>query len=346
MAVHRLAARPEALLRRAWPLGSLVALVLLVAVAVPGISGDLEGAVGLALINIVLVVGLYTFVGTSGVMSFGHVTYMAIGAYTCGILTIPTIARPVLIPNVPGFVPDTAMATVPAVLIGGAVAALAGLLVGIPIVRLNGIAAGIALFAVLLVANVIFNNWELGTGGAGTLTRVPTDLTVTGNAGWGLRLRGAREDEPAARSTGVGVTRERLGAMTLSAFLTGIGGALYTHYVGSFSADSFFLSTTFLLLAMLVVGGINSLAGAVCGTLVISAVSYVLDRWTNGLPVGPLAIHIPTGTREIFVAVLMLVILLLWPDGITRGRELPLPARRRAAGWPGAPTPILEQEPR
>ena len=330
-------------LRTAWPLVGLLALVSLGALTLTTLSPALDQPVTGALINLILVVGLYIFVGNSGVLSFGHVTFMAIGAYVCGLLTIPTIARGVLIPDVPSFIPAMAMGTVPALLIGAVIAAGVGLLVGIPIVRLNGLSAGLAMFAVLLTANVVFTAWQPGPGGGGTLTRVPTDSSV-GNtlawalgaivvaylfqgSRWGIRLRGSREDEPAARSLGVSVMPERLYAMVLSAFITGIGGGLYAHYVGSFTPDDFFISITFVLLAMLVVGGINSLAGAVIGTLVISAITYVFSQWANDQPVGPITLKVPSGTSQLVVSVVMVAVLLIRPDGITRGHELTWPRR-------------------
>lgn len=299
----------------------------------------------LALIHLILVVGLYTFVGNSGVVSFGHVTFMAVGAYVCGILTIPMIARAVMIPNVPQFIRDIELSTPVGVLVGGIVAAVLGLLLGIPLVRLSGLAAGLAMFAVLLITNVVLRAWEPGASGGGTLSRVPTDTTFLDallwllaaiviayffqRSRWGLRLRASREDEQAARSLGVGVMRERLISFSLSAFIMGIGGGLFSHYVGSFTPDSFFIATTILTLGMLVVGGINSLAGAVVGALIISTLSYVLGRWTDGQPVGPITLTLPPGTSQISVAVLMLLFLILRPEGLTKGREFTLRALGR-----------------
>jgi len=339
-------------MRAAWPIVSLLALVSAIALILPGVSAGLSGAVVAALINLILVVGLYVFVGNSGVLSFGHVTFMAVGAYVCAILTIPTIARAIMIPNVPSFVPKTAIATIPAILAGALLAGVLGVIVGVPIVRLTGLSAGLAMFAVLLAANVVFSNWSPGPGGAGILTRVPTDLTVAGTlmwallamilaylfqrSRWGLRLRGSRDDEHAARSLGVNVTAQRLQAMVLSAFITGIGGALYGHYVGSFGPDAFYIPTTFLVLAMLVVGGIDSLAGAVVGTLVISVISYALNQWTNDLPVGPITLKLPAGSSQLVVALLMLGILIVRPAGLMRGRETALP--RLLAGAPRSKT--------
>ena len=63
-----------------------------------------SGVVVVALINLILVVGLYVFVGNSGVFSFGSIGFAAIGAYTAGLLTIPSDQKEILQPDLPGFI--------------------------------------------------------------------------------------------------------------------------------------------------------------------------------------------------------------------------------------------------
>ena len=81
----------------------------------------------------------------------------------------------------------------------------------------------------------------------------------------------ARTRPPRARSASA-LARERTIAFVLSAFFVGVAGALFGMFIGSFNPDAFFLNITFLMVAMLVIGGMTSLAGAVVGTLAISAV--------------------------------------------------------------------------
>ena len=88
---------------------------------------------------------------------------------------------------------------------------------------------------------------------------------------WALALRASREDEVAARACGVQIVRQRLIAFVISAFVTGIAGVLYGHFLGTLRVESFYLDLTFLLVTMLVVGGMRSLTGAVAGTIGISA---------------------------------------------------------------------------
>ena len=330
---------------RSWGLVSLILLLLILAGIVTGLSGDAERTMTVGLINLVLVVGLYVFIGNSGVVSFGHVSFMAIGAYVAGLLTIPAIAKPVIIPNMPDFVLNNTLGTTESILIAGAVAALFGLIVGIPLVRLTGLAAGIGMFAVLLIVNNVFTHFEPSPSGSGSLTRVPTETSLYSALVWslvaltiayffqtsrvGLLLRATREDAVAATAIGINVARYRLAAMVVSAFITGLGGALFAQYVGTFGADAFFLQVTFLTLAMLVIGGVNSLSGVVVGTAFITVISHVLDRWVNGDSVAGISIDLPPGAREIAVALIMVAVLVLRPQGLTGGREFEWPFKTK-----------------
>jgi branched-chain amino acid transport system permease protein len=133
----------------------------------------------------------------------------------------------------------------------------------------------------------------------------------------------------ASRAIGVGVHGERRIAFVVSAFFSGIAGGLFAQFIGSFNAPSFYLNITFLVVVMLVVGGIKSLSGAVIGTIFISAVSALLLRAERGFD---FIIHVPgrPGLREVVLAVIMLTILILRPSGITAGREITWPFGRRA----------------
>ena len=297
------------------------------------------------LINLILVVGLYVFVGNSGIVSFGQVSFMAVGAYVCGMFTIPLIAKKVIIPNAPSIFQTTVLGTTVAVIIAGLVAAVFAAICSVPLMRLSGIGASIGTLALLLIVNTFFANWKPGTSGGGNLTRIPTDLTVGYVLVWallallvaffyqrtrfGLRLRAAREDEVAARAVGVNVRGERRIAFTISGLMFGVGGALYGHSVGSFSAADFFLPITFLTLAMLVVGGMLSITGAVVGTVLLSLVAFVFNQWQNGNAIFGLLINVPDGIRDLVVASVLIVVLLLRPDGLTKGRDLWLPRALR-----------------
>ena len=99
----------------------------------------------------------------------------------------------------------------------------------------------------------------------------------------GLLLRASREDEVAARAAGVDIVRHRWIAFTLSAFLSGVSGVLLAHFLGTVRVETYYLDLTFLIIAMLVIGGAGSLTGAVFGALAISAADRSVARRRGGL---------------------------------------------------------------
>jgi branched-chain amino acid transport system permease protein len=144
----------------------------------------------------------------------------------------------------------------------------------------------------------------------------------------GRVLRATREDAAAARAIGVSVHRQRMWAFTLSGALAGFAGGLYVHFLGFINANDVYLDLTFLTLAMLVVGGMTSLFGAVVGALAVSGLDSFLSRAEDGIDVG-FTIDAPQGTRLIFLGAIMALVLILRPSGITGGREVSVAWLRR-----------------
>jgi len=266
---------------------------------------------------------------------------MAIGAYAGAILVIPAGTKEFVLPELPSFLAKVHLDPLPATIAAGGVAAVVALVFSIPLARLTGLTAGLATFAVLSIVNVVSRNWEQVTHGTAGVSGIPTTTTVWVALAWaflamaaawglqrsrvGLRLRASREDEAGARSVGIGVSRERTIAFVVSAFFVGAAGAIFGMFIGSFNPDAFFLNITFLMVAMLVIGGMTSLAGAVVGTIVISGVSEVLRRLEGGFDLGLVQVSARPGLREVGLAVVMLAVLILRPSGLTSGRELTWP---------------------
>jgi branched-chain amino acid transport system permease protein len=103
-----------------------------------------------------------------------------------------------------------------------------------------------------------------------------------GRTRWGRLLRATRENEPAAQAAGVGVHGQRLRAFVLSGGPAGLSGGLLVHALGSMTTEQVYLELTFLTLAMLVVGGMSSLWGAVVGALVVSFLDTYPSRPASG----------------------------------------------------------------
>jgi branched-chain amino acid transport system permease protein len=324
-----------------WPNFGLVA-PMAVGVALVSLGAPSLQTIGVgALVNLVMVVGLQTFWGNSGVLSFGHVAFVAVGAYCTALLTIPLSTRAFVLPHLPGVLAHRETSFVMATVVAAVVAAAVAGLLSLPLMRLSGTAAGIASFAMLIIVQDIASNWSSVTGGLGTLTGVPTDLTLWKAYAWsviviagagaysasrsGKRLQASREDEVAALALGVKVTRERRVAFIVSGAMTGVAGSMYAHWLGAFGPDDFYVDLTRLITIMLIIGGLRSVSGAVVGSVVMSAVVVVLNRWESGQSVGFLSIPVPTGFSNLLLSLVLVLILLRRPDGITRSRELSWP---------------------
>lgn len=335
------------MVRRLPSLLPLVALILLAALvgSTFSLSGQLDVTTGL--VQMCIVIGIYAFIGVTGVFSFGHVGFVAVGAYLSGLLAVPLAQKELLYPDLPGFLATAELDPLLAICAGGVAAALVGLALAPAFSRLSGLSAALATFAMLVIVHVIARNYEALTRGTKGVLGVPKETTLWGAALWaiaclvvvflfqtsraGLQLRAAREDEVAARAMGVRVGLLRGVALVLSALIVGVAGGLYGQSLGSFNPDVFYLDLTFLTLAMLVVGGVNSLSGAVVGALLLTFLSQVLRDVEASLD--------RPGLTEVCFALILILILALRPSGITGGKELRLRLPARRGGRPGKARP-------
>ena len=298
-----------------------------------------------ALVDVVIVVGLYVFVGNSGVLSFGHISFVAVGAFGAGLATIPTDVKRNILPDLFPLIARHSIGNVESLLLAAGLGGVFALLVGLPLMRLSGLAAGIATFAVLgITHNVLLYYTKIGPG-AGTMTSIPettglaqalVGAVVAIAAAWlyqlcraGRMLRASREDAAVAQAVGVRVHRQRLLAFTLSGAICGFGGGLLVHELGTISAEAVYLDLTFLTLAMLVIGGTGSLLGAVVGALLISGLDSFLVNAENGVHVLGSKLDLHSGSSLVVLGALMALILVLRPSGLTGGGEARLPRR----GW-------------
>ncbi len=337
-------ARLEGLLRTIWtPLllsGFMVAIWLVISQIVDDVFYSQEAEKFFLRLLIVLALGMFS--GNSGVLSFGQVAFVAVGAYTSALLTIPTAIKQFTFLSMPHVLKDWVF---PAqynawegTLAGGIAALVVALVFGVPIVRLIGVAAGIATLAILVAMNVFIQQTSSITRGTSTMIGVPQTTTLRTTmiyviaaiaVAWvfkqsrvGLRLRASRENDRAARSVGVNVPRERYLAFALSGFVCGVVGALYGHYFITFSYLDFYFDLTFLTIAMLVVGGMGSVTGAVVGTSFLTVIYVFFQRFeVNGIA----GATVPSGTADVVMALALLVALILRPKGLTAGREIPWP---------------------
>jgi branched-chain amino acid transport system permease protein len=341
---------------RSWvPLIGVVVILGVVALIGTAVSVSTQQDFITALVSATIVYGLYVFVGNSGVISFGHISFVAVGAFAAGILSLPTDQKTFTLPGLYPFLAQHTVGNLVSLLIAFGAGALFALIIGFPLMRLNGIAAGIATFAILQITNNVLT-FDTHIGPGATTLLVPNVTTGIGTSligaiiaavvayayqrsRRGRLLRASREDPAAARAIGVNIARERLLAFALSGGIAGLGGGLLVHQLGSITTDQVYIDLTFITLAMLVFGGTRSLLGATVGAIGISLIDSFLSNAVNTVHVVFFNLTLPSGAADLILGVIMAGMLLLRPRGVTGGRELELPRSlgRRATRAPGAP---------
>ena len=296
------------------------------------------------LVKVAIVVALYLFVGNSGVLSFGHISFVALGVWTAGVLTVPKDQKLAIMPGLAHFLVTTNVGNVASLALAAAVGGVAALAVGLPLMRLSGLAAGIATFAVLEITNNLLTYDQSIGPGLNAFSSVPQttgfwQAAVGGllciavaylyqRSRFGRMLRATREDPAAAAAAGISVHRQRLLAFTLSGALAGFAGGIYVH-LEPLQSGSLYLGLTFITLAMLVVGGSGSLLGAVVGTLALNGIYSFFSAATNGVDLLGWNLKVHTGTADLVLGALMAAVLILRPSGLTGGREFSLRWLRR-----------------
>jgi branched-chain amino acid transport system permease protein len=330
----RLRSRPSLAVSIVVPL-ALVALTM--AIGANGTT-SLQDTVTMILCNLIIVIGLQVFIGNSGVYSFGQLGFAGIGAYVAALLTLPAAFAALQTPGLPHLIAATQLGPLPSALIAAAACGLLAAVVGPPLMRTSTLAIPISTFAFLIVVYNVLANWDAVSGGSSGLISIPRTTSIESAALWagaavlvalafkwsasGYRLQASREDEVAARSLGIRVTRERLIAFVLSAMLCGIGGALAAHQSGVLNPTTFYFGATVTTVTMLVLGGARSVFGAVLGAIAVASVNEVLRSFEGGTDLfGVLSLGETPGLAAIGVGLILLATMIARPSGLTRGRE-------------------------
>jgi branched-chain amino acid transport system permease protein len=324
----------------------LLIVPLLLIALLTRLFGDtlLDRIITVLFINLILVLGLQIFMGNSGILSFAHIGFMGIGAYSSVLFSMTPEAKAAALPTLYPFLSQVHTSFLVAVLIGAIFAALVAAVVSFPLMRLSDAAAVITMFALLVIIQVVLVHWSTVTNGPRTLFGVDR-YTYLGTAllfailtvilafwfkesSLGLKLRASRDDHFAAASIGINIMQVRWIGFILSAFLAGFAGGLWAHFITSFSPYAFYLSETFSILAMLVVGGPSSVSGAVIGTVVVTFVHEGLRGIENNINIAQFLPNALVGFTEVSMAVGLILILILRPGGIMGSHEIRWPQKK------------------
>jgi branched-chain amino acid transport system permease protein len=339
--------------RHSSPILQIALLTLIVLLAALSGSEPLKTTLTEMLIRVTLVVGLYIFIGTSGVFSFGHAAFVCIGAYALAWATVDPSWKEIMLTGLPTILRGHQYSFAVGMILSALVPAIVALGIGAAIMRLSDIAAAIATFAFLIIVNRTYSGLDTVTAGVSSIIGIPTVVDIWTalifaiiaivvayafqRSRYGLMLKGTRDDEIAARASGVNVLRLRLIAFVLSAAVVGAGGGLFAQFLGILTVDAFYLNMTFTLLAMLVVGGVGSLAGATVGVVSVTVMIEAMRFLERGIVFDGEKLQIPAGSQELGLGVLMALVLIFRPTGLTHSRELTLARwwlRRRQSALP------------
>jgi branched-chain amino acid transport system permease protein len=261
-------------------------------------------------INVILAVSLNITNGFVGLFSLGHPAFMTIGGYVTAILTMTTVRKGIMLPDLPQALVDHEWSFLPALLAAGLTAAVAAL----------GLIFIVQSFAVNLSG---FTRGALGLSGLPALTSlwwVYLMLLATLYVCWqvkhsslGRTMLAIRENELAAACLGVQVARVRVLAFGLGAFFAGIAGGLWVHLVTLISPGSFTFLLAFQLVVMVVIGGAGSITGAALAAAALTIAGELLR------PVEEAANLF--GASQIIVAVGVILVLIYRPTGLFGAAE-------------------------
>ncbi|MFZ8996765.1 MAG: ATP-binding cassette domain-containing protein [Ilumatobacteraceae bacterium] len=317
------------------------------------LGGAAERLVTIMLIDAIVVLGIQVYVGNTGILSFGHVGFGAIAGYAFALTAIDTTEKTKRIPDAPFGLADVEVSPLLGVAIAIVVTVAIAAVVGVGLARAGAesgaVSATVITLALLFVTHEVARNWPALTGGeraglsfpiGGSLdSRTPIYLGLLGailvarlfaRSRTGRLAIAAREDNLAARAMGVHPFVQQMSALAVSVALVAVGSSLLVHQNGSILPGDFFFDYTLLTLVMLIVGGRNSVTGAVVGVAVMTAGRELSRRLGQdgfevfgvGLDGAPLDWVFRENLQTVFLGLSMLVFMIWRPTGLLDDWEL------------------------
>ncbi len=303
-----------------------LAVFLVAALAVPWVAGsfalDLANQVLLAAIG---AVALMLLTGYAGQISLGHAGLLAAGAFTTGIL-FKELAAPIWV-------------TLPA---SAAVGAALGLIFGLPSLRLRGLYLAVSTLALHFIVIYFGGEYETKRGFSTGVVIDPPVLfgwTLADARAWyylllaaaaatilmslnllrsrtGRAWRAIHGREAVAGALGISVHRAKLGAFVWSSTLTAMAGCLFAYYRGFVSAEAFSLFLTIQYVAMIIIGGMGSILGAVLGAVFVVLFPYAIEAAMNVSTFGEQLSSYVFAVNYAAFGLVMILFLVFEPQGL------------------------------
>lgn len=260
-------------------------------------------------ISILMGLGTNLVLGFSGQFTLGQAGFMAIGAYSSAIITgmMPTYDSFYL-----------------SMVVGVIIAAIVALIFGLPTLRLKGDYLAIATLGMAeIIRIIIVNGGELTNGAAGLTGILPytswpviyffvviiTILVLNFlRSATGRQAITLREDEIAAESMGVNVTKMKVLIFVIGAMISAIAGSLYVSYIGTVVPKDFTIMKSIDYLIIAVLGGLGSITGTIIAAVVLGIINMFLQNVSN--------------LRMIIYALALILVMLFRPGGLLGTKEL------------------------
>ena len=295
----------------------------------------------LAAIYTIVSVSMNLVNGFTGLFSLGQAGFMAIGAYTVAIFTVPLEYRASIFYVVPQNITlaGIQLPFVVALLLGGLLAALVAVLIGIPVLRLKSDYLAIATLGFSEIIRIVFTNAKSITNGAlgiKSIPKMPTMWVFFGvmilsvafivlliNSSYGRAFKAIREDTIAAEAMGINLFKHKVLSFAIGAFFAGIGGGLFASLLGTVDPKQFYFTMTYNFLLMIVLGGMGSVSGTVISSFIVTIGLEVLRFFDE--PLTLFGVNIPifrAGFRMVIFSVLLMVLVLFFRNGLLGQKEL------------------------
>ena len=239
-------------------------------------------------VNIMLAVSLNLVTGFLGELSLGHAGFMSIGAYSSALISIA------LSNTLP-----PALAFLIALLCGGILAAFFGFIIGVPVLRLRGDYLAIVTLAFGEIIKSIINYLKF-TGGSKGLSKIPlysdyrnftvvfiiTVITIVLISNLidsrdGRAIKSIRDNDIAAESIGINISKYKVSAFVIAAGFAGIAGALYAHNVGIIKPNIFDYNKSIEILVFVVLGGMGNIPGSIISAIILTLLPEFLRGADN-----------------------------------------------------------------
>ncbi len=288
----------------------------------------------LCAINIILALSLNLINGFTGLFSLGHAGFMAVGAYTCAILTMSPDQKEVnyvLQPIVP-WLANIQLPFVPALLLAGLLAGIIGWFLGVIALRLRDDYLAIATLGFSEIIRVILTNAQSFTNGSlglkglprfttmwwawGMAVLVTLFLVLLIRSSYGRAFKSIRDNEIAAESMGIDVFGMKVLSFTISSFLAGIAGGLLAHYLTTIDPKQFIFLKTFDILLIVVLGGVGSITGSVVAAIVVTISMEALRFLDGPLDLGFMTTTGVPGLRMVFFSALLMIVVIYRQQGL------------------------------